>query len=75
MVVGAICLLAVTEYCACTFFANPLATRLYLEARGRLPQYERDNCRDIDSQTIAALTTVLTTLLALSVPTNHPPEV
>jgi hypothetical protein len=65
-VVSSICLLSFTEYAACTFYANPLLTKMYVDSGGKLPGPERSNCVDIDEQTIQALTGVLTTLLALA---------
>ena len=64
-VIGSICLLAVIEYTSCAFYENPRAWKTYIQTNGKFPDTEHDTCKDIDEQTIAALTGVLATLLAL----------
>lgn len=64
-VIGSICLLALVEYTSCVFFENPRAWRTYIATQGKFPDKEHNTCKDVDEETIAALTGVLATLLAL----------
>jgi len=66
-----IIVLATTHYLTCQFWSNPQALDLYEKTDGRLPDTEHMSCREVGPKTIAALTSMLATLLALH---SEPPQ-
>lgn len=70
-VVGSIVLLSFTHYITCKFWENPRMFRLYELSGGKLPDQEHQTCRDVGAKTLATLTGVLATLLALH---SEPPQ-
>ena len=57
--------LSFTHYISCQFWANPAAFKLYVDTDGRLPDSEHISCREVGPKTLASLTSMLATLLAL----------
>lgn len=70
VVVGAIVFLSTVHYTTCQFWANPKAWDLYEKTQGKLPDTEHVTCREVGPKTLATLTSVLATLLALQ---SQPP--
>ena len=69
-VVGVITL-STMHYLTCQFWANPAAWRLYEKTNGQLPDAEHRSCEEVGPKTLAALTSMLATLLALH---SQPPR-
>lgn len=65
LTVASIVVLASTHYLVCQFWANPQSWRLYERTDGRLPDAEHISCKEVGPKTLATLTGVLATLLAL----------
>ena len=63
--------LSLTHYISCQFWANPAAFKLYVDTNGRLPDSEHISCREVGPKTLASLTAMLATLLALH---SDPPQ-
>jgi hypothetical protein len=63
--------LSLTHYISCQFWANPAAFKLYVDTDGRLPDSEHISCREVGPKTLASLTAMLATLLALH---SDPPQ-
>ena len=63
--------LSTVHYLSCQFWANPAAFKLYVETDGRLPDSEHISCRAVGPKTLASLTAMLATLLALH---SDPPQ-
>ena len=63
--------LSTVHYLSCQFWANPAAFKLYAETDGRLPDSEHISCREVGPKTLASLTAMLATLLALH---SDPPQ-
>ena len=63
--------LSFTHYISCQFWANPAAFKLYVDTDGKLPDSEHVSCREVGPKTLASLTAVLATLLALH---SDPPQ-
>ena len=63
--------LSFTHYISCQFLANPAAFKLYVDTDGRLPDSEHLSCREVGPKTLASLTAMLATLLALH---SDPPQ-
>jgi len=71
-VVTAIVLLSFTHYATCKFWENPKMFALYERSGGKLPDQEHQTCKEVGAKTLATLTGVLATLLALhSDPPGH----
>lgn len=70
-VISAIVLLSFTHYATCKYWENPRMFRLYERSGGKLPDQEHQTCRDVGAKTLATLTGVLATLLALH---SEPPD-
>lgn len=64
-VVASIVGLSVLHYGVCQFWANPVQWRMYERTAGKLPDTEHMSCKDVGPKTLAILTSVLATLLAL----------
>jgi len=63
--------LSMGHYFTCQFYINPAAWELYVQSRGKLPDIEHQACVEVGTRTLAGLTSVLATLLALnSTPSN-----
>lgn len=71
LVVAGIIIVAIIHYLTCQFWANPQAWDLYERTNGKLPDTEHMSCREVGPKTLAALTGVLATLLALH---SEPPR-
>ena len=63
--------LAMIHYGTCQFWSNPAQWKLYEKTDGKLPDTEHMSCREVGPKTIAALTSMLATLLALH---SEPPQ-
>ena len=61
--VGAIVLLAISWWSACTFYIGPKLFQMAQQAPAGF--CEPDVCKDVDSKAIAVMTGVLATLIAL----------
>jgi hypothetical protein len=57
--------MSILHYGTCQFWANPKAWSLYERTNGRLPDAEHMACKEVGPKTIAAITSMLATLLAL----------
>ena len=57
--------MSIIHYGTCQFWANPKAWSLYERTNGRLPDAEHLACKEVGPKTIAAITSMLATLLAL----------
>ena len=71
VVVVSIVGISALHYTTCQFWANPAQWKLYEKTEGRLPDTEHMSCREVGPKTLAALTSVLATLLALH---SEPPS-
>lgn len=65
VLVAGIVLLTTGHYAVCQFWANPKQWALYERTNGRLPDTEHTACKDVGARSMAAMTSVLATLLAL----------
>jgi len=65
VVVGSIIAISTLHYGTCQFWANPAQLRMYERTGGKLPDTEHMSCREVGPKTLATLTGVLATLLAL----------
>lgn len=65
VVVASIVCISTMHYLTCQFWANPAAWKLYERTGGKLPDTEHITCREVGPKTLATLTGVLATLLAL----------
>ena len=63
--------MSIIHYGTCQFWANPKAWSLYERTNGRLPDAEHLACKEVGPKTIAAITSMLATLLALH---SEPPS-
>jgi len=63
--VGSIVFLAMFHYGTCKFYENPKQFALYERSGGKLPDQEHETCKAVGDKTLATLTGVLATLLAL----------
>jgi hypothetical protein len=63
--VGSIVFLAMVHYGTCKFYENPKQFSLYERSGGKLPDQEHETCKGVGDKTLAVLTSVLATLLAL----------
>ena len=63
--------LSFTHYISCQFWANPAAFKLYVDTDCKLPDSEHISCREVGPKTLASLTAMLATLLALH---SDPPQ-
>ena len=63
--------LSLMHYISCKFWANPAAFKLYVDTDGKLPDSEHISCREVGPKTLASLTAMLATLLALH---SDPPQ-
>jgi hypothetical protein len=63
--VGSIVFLAMAHYGTCKFYENPKQFSLYERSGGKLPDQEHETCKGVGDKTLAVLTSVLATLLAL----------
>jgi hypothetical protein len=57
--------MSILHYGTCQFWANPKAWSLYERTNGKLPDAEHMACKEVGPKTIAAITSMLATLLAL----------
>jgi len=63
--------MSIVHYGTCQFWANPKQWALYERTDGRLPDTEHMACKEVGSKTIASITSMLATLLALH---SEPPS-
>jgi hypothetical protein len=53
------------HFSTCKFYENPRQFALYERSNGKLPDQEHQTCKGVGDRTLAVLTSVLATLLAL----------
>jgi hypothetical protein len=63
--IASIIVLSLVHYGTCKFWENPKMFSLYERSGGKLPDQEHQTCKEVGAKTLATLTGVLATLLAL----------
>lgn len=70
-ITGSICVLTISHYFVCQVWINPQQLRLLERTGGKLPDPEHSSCKQPGPTALAALSSVLATLLALH---SEPPQ-